>query len=86
MSLFRSDWWPGPKPNIGKGRIMCTQCKFHRTAHAGWQWDRCLHPEADYGSVVRNDTPKCYDMRMSSAQCGERGKWFVKRAPGDKEP
>lgn len=77
MNLFRSDWWPGPLPNIFERRVMCWDCKYHKSAMAGWQWDRCEHPEADYGGVVRNETPTCADMRNSEAQCGSSGKWFV---------
>lgn len=81
MRLFRSSWWPGPGPNISKERVMCDKCQFHSAAMAGWQWDRCSHPDADYGSVVRNDQQaKCYDMRMSNDQCGEIGKWFTPKA------
>ncbi len=77
LGLFRRDWWPGPPPTIAKDRLMCKDCKYHGgPAMAGWQWDRCHHPEADYGSVVRNETPTCADMRDSSAQCGSHGRWF----------
>ena len=40
--LFRRGWWPGLPPEIGK-RVICSDCKFHRAAPAGWQWDRCDH-------------------------------------------
>lgn len=77
MQLFRRDWWPGLAPTIDKGRVMCSACIYHSSAKAGWQWDRCEHPDADLGSVVRNDeTPKCADMRQSDAQCGPRARWF----------
>lgn len=77
MKLFRSGWWPGLKPDISPKRVMCSDCAFHSAAMAGWQWDRCHHPDADLGSIVRNDQlPTCYDMRQSKAQCGASAKWF----------
>lgn len=80
FNLFRSNDWPGLPPTIEKGRVMCSDCKYHSAAVAGWQYDRCTHPEADYGSVVRNDQQlKCTDARYSIAQCGESGKWFVRK-------
>lgn len=80
FNLFRSESWRGLPPTIEKSRIMCSDCKYHRAAMAGWQYDRCEHPDADYGSVVRNDQSlRCADARSSSAQCGRSGKWFVKR-------
>lgn len=84
MSLFRSGWWPGRKPTIEKGRIMCSDCDFHSSAMAGWQWDRCHHPDADYGSIVRNDQPlTCADCRLSESQCGEQAKWYKPRNAGN---
>lgn len=78
MSIVRRDWWPGIGPTIEKGRVMCSDCKYHSAAHAGWQWDRCYHPDADYGGIVRNDQqPTCADVRESSSQCGRVAKWFV---------
>jgi len=45
---------------------------------AGWQYDRCGHPDADYGSVVRNDQKiTCADCRNSEGQCGRLAKWFA---------
>lgn len=80
MGLFRTGWWPGPAPTIAKDRVMCSDCKYHRSAMAGWQWDRCEHPDADMGGIVRNnETPKCCDMRNSSSQCGISARWFAKR-------
>lgn len=77
MELFRMGWWPGPAPDISKDRIMCSDCRYHHPAFAGWQWDRCHHPSADMGSIIRNDeTALCCDMRNSSAQCGLRARWF----------
>lgn len=79
--LVRDDYWPGHPPTIEKGRVMCSDCKYHSPAPAGWTYDRCDHPEADYGSIVRNDErAKCCDMRSSSAQCGAGGKWFVRKS------
>ncbi len=79
MSLFRSGWWPGLPPTQKK-RVMCSDCKYHRAAMAGWQFDRCEHPDADMGSYVRNDQqPTCADVRLSSSQCGEAGRWFQLR-------
>lgn len=81
MKLFRRDWWPGLPPTIDK-RVMCSDCKFHSSAPAGWQYDRCKHPDADYGSYVRNSEPAlCHDMRLSDAQCGKSAKWFVAEEP-----
>lgn len=81
--LSRIDWWPGPAPSITKGRVMCSDCRFHRPAPAGWQYDRCENPKADMGSVVRNDqTPKCCDMRDSSSQCGIVAHWFEPKTQG----
>lgn len=78
--IFRAGWWPGLPPTVEKGRTMCSDCRFHSAAGAGWQWDRCRHPEADFGSVVRNDqAPTCADVRLSSAQCGESARWFESR-------
>lgn len=78
--IFRTDWWPGLKPTVTKDRVMCSGCKHHREALAGWQWDRCCHPEADYGSVVRNDQkPTCADVRLSPSQCGSAGIWFTEK-------
>lgn len=77
VELFRTEWWPGVAPTIKKNRIMCSACKYHSSAPAGWQWDRCSHPEADFGGVVRNEgRTTCADIRNSSAQCGVAGKWF----------
>lgn len=81
FKVFRRGWWPGPPPNISPDRLMCSDCVYHRAALAGWQWDRCRHPKADLGSVVRNDQlPTCADVRDSSDQCGPKGKWFTARA------
>lgn len=77
FKLFRGGYWPGPKPDISPDRKMCSDCLYSSAAHAGWQWDRCRHPKADYGSVVRNERPKCHDMRLSSDQCGKSAKWFT---------
>ena len=78
--LVRDEWWPGLPPTIDKNRVMCSDCKFHRSAPAGWQWDRCDNPKADLGSVVRNDqVPTCADMRNSTDQCGPTAKWFVRK-------
>lgn len=77
-NLFRSSWrLREPPPNINKDRIMCSSCKFHTEAMAGRYYDRCHHPKADLGSIIRNDeSPQCIDMRSSSAQCGQSAKWF----------
>ena len=84
MGIFRRDFWPGLPPTIKKDRVMCDQCAHHTGAVAGWQWDRCHHPLADMGSVVRNDQKaKCCDMRYSSDQCGESGKWFTPKSSGN---
>lgn len=75
--LVRSDEWPGVPPTIEKSRKMCSDCYYSSAAEAGWQYDRCHHPDADYGSIVRNDeTPRCCDMRFSESQCGRKAKWF----------
>ena len=77
FKVFRSGYWPGIEPTIATDRIMCSDCKYHSSALAGWQYDRCSHPKADYGSVVRNDQkPVCWEVRYSTSQCGERAKWF----------
>jgi hypothetical protein len=78
-AIIRHGYWPGIGPTIAKDRVMCSDCKFHSAALAGWQWDRCRNPKADYGSIVRNDrAPTCWDIRDSTAQCGPRGEWFEK--------
>lgn len=75
--LVRSEDWPGVPPTIEKGRKMCSDCYYSSPAPAGWQYDRCNHPDADYGSIVRNDQQaKCCDMRDSESQCGRKAKWF----------
>lgn len=80
IDLFRRGWWPGVPPNVKKDRIMCSDCVYHHPAMAGWQWDRCYHPEADYGSVVRNDqNATCADARESTNQCEPDGKWFKRK-------
>jgi hypothetical protein len=80
VGLFREGWWPGLPPTINPKRIMCSDCKFHRSAMAGWQWDRCENPKADLGSVVRNDqVPTCWSMRESADQCGPDAKWFERK-------
>lgn len=77
MKLFRSSYWPGHPPDITKARIMCSDCRYHSSAMAGWTYDRCHHPDADYGSIVRNDERlTCHDARYSEAQCGLEAKWF----------
>lgn len=86
FSLFRRGWWPGPAPDISPNRKMCSDCVYHSSALAGWQWDRCHHPKADMGSVVRNDQDaKCCDIRDSELQCGKSAKWFTKRPDGARE-
>lgn len=81
MKLYRSGWWPGHKATIQKDRVMCSDCKHHTSAVAGWQYDRCRHPSADYGSIVRNDqAATCHDMRNSESQCGFAAKWFESTA------
>lgn len=75
MSLYRSGWWPGLPPSAEK-RAMCSDCIYHSAAPAGWQWDRCHHPSADFGGWVRNERPTCADVRLSSAQCGKGAAWF----------
>ena len=83
--IFRIGYWPGPPPQIGK-RVMCSDCRYSSYAEAGWQWDRCHHPKADLGCIVRNDqVPKCYEIRNSSAQCGIKAKWFEPRHRADTE-
>lgn len=75
--LFRRGPWPGHPPTIEKGRVMCSDCRFHGAAMAGWTYDRCDHPDADLGSIVRNDQrPTCAEVRHSSAQCGYDARWF----------
>lgn len=77
MTLFRSSWWPGLKPSIDKNRIMCSDCKWYHSSGSGWQYDVCEHSDADEGSFVSRDvTPRCYDMRASSEQCGINARWF----------
>lgn len=86
LGLFRSDYWPGLGPTIEKGRKMCSDCKFHDPAPAGWTYDRCDHPDADYGSLVRNDQrAKCWDMRASRSQCGKSARWFEAKRTTHKE-
>ena len=81
--LSRQGWWPGPPPDISPDRKMCSACVYSSAAIAGWQWDRCHHPKADNGGVVRDDeTPRCADMRNSNRQCGLSAVWFVKRPKG----
>lgn len=82
MGIVRSGYWPGIKPIIEPDRKMCSDCKYHYAASAGWQFDRCSHPKADLGSVVRNDQhPTCADVRLSSSQCGKSAVWHEKKPP-----
>ena len=74
--LVRGDWWPGLPPTIAKGRVFCSDCKHRDGAGAGWQWDHCNHPKADYGSVVVRGRATCADMRASKKQCGFDAKFF----------
>ena len=82
MKLFRSGWWPGHGPTIDRNRIMCSDCRWHNAAPAGWQYDRCRNPKADLGSIVRNDQiPTCHNIRHSDAQCGLAAVWFAAKEP-----
>ena len=75
--------WSDSAPSTDPRRVMCSSCKYHDAAPAGWIFDRCHHPNADPGNVVRNDhLPMCRDVRSSTAQCGYRGKWFVQKESG----
>jgi hypothetical protein len=84
FDVFRRDWWPGLKPDISPERKMCSDCIYHSAAMAGWQFDRCYNPDADLGSVVRNDQrPTCADIRNSEKQCGRSARWFKERPQGE---
>lgn len=80
--LYRLGWrFDEPPPDISPVRVMCSACAHHSAAMAGRWWDRCKSPNADLGSVVRNDeTPTCIDMRKSERQCGLTARWFKPRA------
>lgn len=68
---------PNRSPESKSKRVMCSDCRYHSAAMAGWQWDRCSHPDADLGNIVRNDQkPTCEDIRNSWGQCGITAKWF----------
>lgn len=70
--------WPGLPPDITPGRVMCNTCVYHSAAPAGWKHDRCHHPVADLGSVVRNDQlARCWEIRLSTNQCGPTGAWHT---------
>lgn len=85
--VVRLGYWPGLPPDTTPGRVMCNTCVHHSAASAGWKWDRCYHPNADLGSVVRNDQrPTCWEIRLSEDQCGPTGAWHtLSQEAGDAE-
>ena len=67
---------------------LCCDCKWHRSASFGPQYDRCQNPTMigeddgfspsglEFLNIVRGNEPRCHQLRQSGRRCGKYASGF----------